>query len=217
MTTTQLKAWQGKFGTDYTKRNSQTLNELDEMFVREYGASAREMFQAAVSNLSINTVLEVGCNIGNKLALLYDLGYRNLTGVEPQQEAIELGIKRYPFINFKPGTIFNLPFADRSFDLVFTSGVLIHIAPVDLAKAISEIIRVSKRFVLGFEYFSKNPQSVFYRGKSDLLWKRDFAKSYQLIDSKLSIYYRKKYYHRSGVNSAGGKLISEMFVIEKPK
>ncbi len=55
MTTTQLKAWQGKFGTDYTKRNSQTLNELDEMFVREYGASAREMFQAAVSNLSINT------------------------------------------------------------------------------------------------------------------------------------------------------------------
>ncbi len=216
MATKQLNDWQGKFGDDYTKRNDQSLTQLNKMFVDEYGVSATEMFVAAISELSVKTILEVGCNIGNKLALLYKSGYGDLTGVEPQEKAIESGRSRYPFIKFKRGTIFELSFADNSFDLVFTSGVLIHIAPDDLRRGIKEILRVSRKYVIGFEYFSAKPKEVNYRGRSGLLWKRDFVENYQQVNPELSVIYRKKYYHRSGSDSSGRKLASEMFVLEKP-
>lgn len=213
MTAKQLRAWRGKFGREYTERNAQTLAELDKMFVAEYEVSANEMFGAALAELPIKNVLEVGCNIGNKLALLYKLGYKDLTGVEPQNGAIKLGKKRYPFIKFRQGTIFKLPFNNSSFDLVFTSGVLIHIAPVDLRLAVKEILRVSRKFVLGFEYYSPRPTEVSYRGKTDLLWKRDFKEFYLSVEPNLNIIYSQKYFHKSG----GGdkRLQSEIFVLSK--
>ena len=44
------------------------------------------------------------------------------------------------------GNASKLPFEDNSMDLVFTSGVLIHISPDDLLQACSEIHRVSRKY-----------------------------------------------------------------------
>jgi ubiquinone/menaquinone biosynthesis C-methylase UbiE len=73
---------------------------------------------------------------------------------------------------------FKIPLADESIDLVFTAGVLIHIHPNDLLKAMSEIVRVSKRYVLCMEYFSHQPEEILYRGQKGLLFKRDFGSFY---------------------------------------
>ena len=45
--------------------------------------------------------------------------------------------------------------------VVFTSGLLIHIHPDNLGKAIDEICRVSKRFVWGFEYYSETEEHPY--------------------------------------------------------
>lgn len=210
----QLRAWRGKFGREYTDRNAQTLTQLDKMFADEYGVSAKQMFGAAFKGLSIRNVLEVGCNIGNKLALLYELGLKDLTGVEPQNGAIKLGEKRYPFIKFHQGTIFKLPFDDDSFDLVFTSGVLIHIHPADLSRAMKEIVRVSRRWILGFEYYSAEPKRVNYRGRDELLWKRNFMGEYFGAVPGLKILYEKRFKHNLKVAGRKG-LKSQIFVLQK--
>ncbi|HPO10199.1 MAG TPA: methyltransferase type 11, partial [bacterium] len=64
------------------------------------------------------------------------------------------------------------------FDLVFTSGVLIHLAPADLNRALDEIHRCAGRWIWGFEYFAETHTSIPYRGRDDLLWKGDFARLY---------------------------------------
>lgn len=214
MATKQLRVWQGKFGRDYTLRNSQLLTEMEELFRQEFGISASEMFGKAIRELPIKTVLEVGCNIGNKLALLHEMGYKNLTGVEPLNFAINEGKKRYPFINFKQGTVFDLPFADGSFDLVFTAGVLIHINPDDLSRAMNEIARVSGRWILGFEYYAVKPEWVIYRGKDELLWKRNFMGEYLKIAPGLKILYQKLLNHNPKVVGREG-LMSQIFVLGK--
>lgn len=214
METKQLKNWRGKFGIDYTLRNSQALTEMEELFRREFGISASEMFGKAVHGLPIKSVLEVGCNIGNKLALLKNLGLTGLTGVEPLNFAIGEGKKRYPFINFKQGTVFDLPFANSSFDLVFTSGVLIHISPGDLSKAMNEIGRVSGRWIMGFEYYSAKPERVIYRGKDELLWKWDFTSEYLKAVPGLKILYEKRFKHNPKVVGRDG-LKSQIFVLQK--
>lgn len=214
METKQLKNWRGKFGVDYTLRNSQALDEMEKLFLQEFGVSASKMFGRALRGLSVKSILEVGCNIGNKLALLKNLGFEELTGMEPLNFAISEGKKRYPFINFKLGTVFDLPFEDNSFDLVFTAGVLIHINPRDLSRAMNEIVRVAGKWVLGFEYYSARPQRVVYRGKDELLWKRDFVSEYLKAEPGLKILYEKRFKHHPKVVGRDG-LMSQVFVLQK--
>jgi ubiquinone/menaquinone biosynthesis C-methylase UbiE len=73
---------------------------------------------------------------------------------------------------------FNLPFEDGFFDLVFTSGVLIHIAPADLPRALDEIHRCSRSYIFGAEYYAPAVAEVHYRGHDELLWKMDYARQY---------------------------------------
>lgn len=47
----------------------------------------------------------------------------------------------------KEGDVQDLPFGDDTFDLVFNEGVLEH-HPINLRKAVNEMLRVSKRFVV---------------------------------------------------------------------
>ena len=68
--------------------------------------------------------------------------------------------------------------ADGSVDLAFTCGVLIHVHPDELLEVCGEIVRVSRRYVLCAEYFSPRPEAIEYRGRMDLLFKRDFGGFY---------------------------------------
>ena len=69
----------------------------------------------------------------------------------------------------------SLPLDSSSIDLVFTSGVLIHIAPEDLYISCSEIYRVSSKYIVCVEYFNQTPVELSYRGHDGVLFKRDFG------------------------------------------
>lgn len=53
-------------------------------------------------------------------------------------------------INIIRGTADDIPFRDGYFDLVFTSGVLIHINPQSIGKVLREIYRCSNSLYLGY-------------------------------------------------------------------
>lgn len=177
--TKQAKTWSGDFGKEYTDRNPHSPEEMNALYKKNFGVTRTEMNQEFVGTLPrpLKT-LEVGSNVGVQLQCLQKMGFSNLTGIELQPYAVTLARKRTRNITFMQGSAFSLPFNDRTFDLVFTSGVLIHIAPSDIGKALEEIHRVSKTYIWGFEYFAKRHTEVRYRGKSNLLWKADFAKQY---------------------------------------
>ena len=59
-----------------------------------------------------------------------------------------------------------------------TNTVLIHIHPNDLPKMLSEIHRVSRKYIHFHEYYSEPPAEVKYHGNTDLLWKTNFMKLY---------------------------------------
>lgn len=123
-------------------------------------------------------ILEVGCNIANQLLLLQQLGYLELYGIEVQSYAISLAGSRTRNINLVRSTAFDLPYKDGFFDLVFTSGVLIHIAPSDLPTALDEIHRCTRTYIMGAEYYAPTVTEVNYRDRQALLWKMDYAHQY---------------------------------------
>ena len=136
---------------------------------------------AILGGRSIGSVLEVGCNRGHNLVALSSILEHGstLTGIEPQPYARSLARQASDLIEVLDGTIYDIPFADRSFDLVLTSGVLIHVPLGSLGAAIRELHRVSRRYLLSIEYFADEETVIPYRGHDDLLWKRDFLAHFE--------------------------------------
>ena len=120
-------------------------------------------------------ILEVGANVGYQLEGLRRIGYRNLYGIELQRYAVEKAKALHPGVDIIQGQATDLPFKDGYFDLVFTSGVLIHISPRNLPDVQSEMYRVARRWIFGTEYYAPELIGIPYRGRTDLLWKADYA------------------------------------------
>jgi pseudaminic acid biosynthesis-associated methylase len=177
--TAQSAVWKGQFGRDYTDRNTCEPEALDTLYLRNYGISRRAINQTFLQHVPQSaSFLEVGCNTGNQLLLLQEMGYSNLCGVELQPYAIELARKRLAQASLSLGSALSLPYEDSSFEVVFTSGVLIHISPDDLPRALDEIHRCSRAFIWGLEYFSSDAVEIHYRNRRGLLWKMDYARRY---------------------------------------
>lgn len=178
----QLKEWENEFGKEYTKRNLTTPEGFDELYAKRYGITRTLINKDFLDFLDKDIkILEVGANVGHQLNLLSQMGFKNLYGIEINSYAIEVSRKinsGLPIYIIKASS-FDIPFKDGFFDLVLTSGVLIHIHPKDIKIAMKEIHRCSKKYICGLEYFSDNGyEEVGYRGKSNMLWKTDFKKLY---------------------------------------
>ncbi|MFA6106340.1 MAG: class I SAM-dependent methyltransferase [Patescibacteria group bacterium] len=95
-------------------------------------------------------ILDVGCGAGHYLRSLRaridkDVNY---TGVDQTKYSIALARKAFGgAVPFFVGDIFNLKFTDNAFDLVMCNNVLLHLPPPP-AKAIAELLRVAKRYVI---------------------------------------------------------------------
>ena len=207
----QLQTWKGKFGKKYTDRNAVSLAGLDKFYKTNFGITRTKLNNLFIGRLDRNIrILEVGSNVGNQLFLLQKMGFKNLYGIEINSYAVEVAKKRTRGINLIQGSAFDIPFKDGYFDLVFTSGVLIHIHPKDVKKIMSEVRRCSRKYIWGCEYYAdKYTEGGNYRGHDNLFWKADFAKVYfnSFRDLKLIKEKRFKY--------LGNDNVDTMFLIEK--
>jgi hypothetical protein len=74
------------------------------------------------------------------------------------------------------GSILESELNGDTFDLVFSTGVLIHIHPDNLLDNMQRMFLYSKKYILIGEYFNRTPTMIEYQGQKDKLFKRDFGK-----------------------------------------
>lgn len=211
-TVPQQEFWKGDFSKGYLERNLFTPTKLDKSYRVKFGVTRRAMNEEFLGTLPKDIrILEVGANFGGQLQLLRDMGFTNLYGVEIAPGIADFGRKTVRGINLIEGNALDLPFKDGFFDLVFTSGVLIHIAPKDRAKAMREIARCSKKYIWGFEYFAPTSKEIIYRGHKDRLWKANFPALYQKEVPTLKLMKQKIYQYVGETNE------DVMFLFKKQK
>jgi len=177
--TQQERVWKGDFGREYTERNTLDVASVNQAWLRNYGVARSTINQSFLSGIPKQArFLEVGCNAGNQLLILRQMGWTDLSGTELQPFALEIARSRLPGAALKLGSALALPWEDRSFDVVFTCGVLIHISPTDLPTVMDGIYRTTREYIWGTEYYAPELTQVTYRDHSELLWKMDFARQY---------------------------------------
>ena len=175
MVSKQVDLWRSDFGESYAQRGNNRITEDGQAaLLRDWGK-----ILGHANSPRPQSALEVGCNIGRNLVALQHF-VPTLHGIEPNRFACEQARQNEALsgATIQEGEGSALPYTDNSIDLVFTSGVLIHVAPENLGGVVDEIVRVARHYIVCIEYFSHEPTEVAYHGLDGYLFKRDFGKFY---------------------------------------
>lgn len=113
-------------------------------------------------------ILELGCNVGRNLHHLYFAGYKNLSGVDINTNALKLAKTTYPDTVGKiklyasPIEDFVLDIPEDGFDVVFTMAVLMHIHPSSLW-CLCSLPSMAKKYLITAETENMTNWRVFKR------------------------------------------------------
>jgi len=158
--------WSEGYAVDYIRKNK----EFD------YALGVECWRKMLTADLNIRSILELGCNIGR------NIGFLNEVLPDATKSIVEISKPAFDFVssNYRLAHAFNGPIESASFpekfDLVFTSGVLIHIHPDNLLRVMEKMYDCSSKYILMGEYFNRTPVMIEYQAQRDRLFKRDFGK-----------------------------------------
>jgi ubiquinone/menaquinone biosynthesis C-methylase UbiE len=109
----------------------------------------QRVINLCLHDASIHTVLDVGTGSG-----LFAEGFAEkglaVTGIDANPEMVEASRNLVPGAKFQQATVESIPFADKSFDLVFL-GLVLHEAD-DVEQALRECQRCAKKSVSVLEW-----------------------------------------------------------------
>ena len=177
----RLDRWTGEFGDAYSERNEITpelidarMNLFHELFTL-MGKVPDNILEIGAGNgqnmMAINGILNMYANLRPKMLP----NQVTLHAAEPNETSRDKLKTNCGIVNVTRDSIFNLGYGDGDMELVFTSGVLIHIHPDDLDKAITEMYRVTNKYIFLAEYFAPASEPIRYHGEDGLLWRDDFG------------------------------------------
>ncbi len=92
------------------------------------------------------TVLDAGCGEAETIERLRDVMPPLVEGVDIRADCIAFAENRFPQFRFQEGSVYELPFDDRSFDLVMCCEVLEHLDSP--GEALRELCRVARKGLL---------------------------------------------------------------------
>jgi SAM-dependent methyltransferase len=131
------------------------------------------------------SILEVGCGAGRNLKALRDTDPGvSLSGLDISPAAIANAKHHVPSADLKVGSLYDLSqHADSSFDVVFTSGVLMHVPHDEVEATIREMHRLARRAVVHFELHGPSHSFDFHR------YPRDYGQLYERMEVPADVSY----------------------------
>lgn len=165
----QENTWKSNFGSKYLSRHPS----------KKWVENNFNFFKKCFSRINIKkikTIIEFGSSVGLNLIALNKLNkFKNMTAVEINQTAYDK-LKKLNYVNPVNESVLDYSIK-KKFDLVLTKGFLIHVNPDKLRICYQKIYDSCKKkgYILICEYYNPTPVMINYRGKKNLLFKRDFV------------------------------------------
>ncbi len=93
------------------------------------------------------SVLDVGCGHGRHLNLFYNLGFRNLTGIDIVKRSYLSKRYKYLKLDIRDGFIKKV-LLQKNYDIVLCNFVLMFIEPEHQIKVIDQLLKVTNKYLL---------------------------------------------------------------------
>ena len=150
--------------------------------------SHRQTLLKELKKLEFDSLLEIGCSYAPNLSLIKK-EYPNvkLAGIDINRDAILRAILRVEGAQLIVGDVNDLPFKDKSFDIVLSDGVLVYVSPEEIDKVKSEMLRVARKAIILVEFHSegldkKGEISFSHRGRNY----KELFKEYEVEITKIT-------------------------------
>ena len=147
MTMTEFDQSQKEFWSENTN-----LRAYDHPVVEAF-ARQRVDFMRGLLDAPMQTCLEVGC--GDGFGMYYMQEFGRVFGCDISRPMLRRNPLRQ---SVAEADIYRLPYADKSFDLVYCWEVMHHVK--DMQSAIREMMRLSRKYILMYEPNAFNPLQV---------------------------------------------------------
>jgi len=141
----------GAWADEYARRKTwMVLYHIQEIMLTEYVLRHAEAQDRPLR------VLEFGCGVGRHLRNLNRLANVEVHGFDQSAAMVE-GCRRWADAEFLRERVTvgepvgPLPFADGSFDLVYSAEVLVHVRPEHISSTLNELCRISRGHILHIE------------------------------------------------------------------
>lgn len=160
------------------RRRSRPLYHIEEIMIAEYFSA-----QAPAR------VLEYGCGPGRHLRHLVRIDGLDVHGYDQSQSMVSGclewtttdWIERHITVGEPVG---RLPYDDKSFDVVYTAEVLVHVRPEDLDLVLAELLRISRGHIFHLETSRGHTVRV---QAHDGCWKHDLVAAYGALSQRCEI------------------------------
>ncbi len=130
--------WEKMGGEKYAKKMESSERHL----------LAQKRIEEILKNIEFDSLLEIGCGTGENLNYLKEkFPDKTFVGCDFSKSQLKKA-SRFP-LRFDYANAENLPYADKSFDVILTIGCLVHIPKMD--KVEKEIQRVGKKYLIILE------------------------------------------------------------------
>ncbi len=141
-------------------------NENESKFNEEFAKFVRDL----VVSLRCTSVLEIGCGTGIDLRLFPETF--DVYGADLNETALNIAKAKSPKFNFKTSSIIDLPFENSSVDFVFTHQLLNYLEDEVLEKGISEMYRISGKYIMNCERYDESEKQINDKSKFRNMQKR---------------------------------------------
>ncbi|MBF0483565.1 MAG: class I SAM-dependent methyltransferase [Candidatus Omnitrophica bacterium] len=146
--------------------NTRGVSYYSEFFDSEYYKYEiffQDLLIKELKNLNFSSFFEAGCGFGwNVKRVKKEFSAVRIGGLDFSAPQLENSKKYLPEIEmpFKVGDACAMPFEDDAFDVGFTMGVFMNIHASKIDKAIDEMCRVAKKYVVHIEWDQNNTTPV---------------------------------------------------------
>lgn len=137
----------------------------------------RQLILDALEKLKpFHSLLEIGCNIGPNLHRIQGTFPNiHLAGIDASPNAVERAAKRIKGVDFVAGNLEELPFHDKSFDVILSDAVLMYTSPAKIIPVINHLNRVAKKAIVLVEWYDESEMGVI----KDYHWARNYPKLFK--------------------------------------
>lgn len=155
-----------------------------------------EYFANFLTDYNFNSISEIGFFAGRNLKYIKEL-FPNIRigGIDINKDAVKFAKEKLKIDDLCVLDIYDLETIDFNADIVFTSGVLIHLVPNTLDKVIEEMVKKSNRYVIHIEDIGNNevvagPKHLnpSYKVSDQKQWAPDLPSIYDKLGYKYNIF-----------------------------